>query len=515
MRQYQCFELRFQGPELAENWAQVDLTAEFTVNGQTKTVKGFYAGNGSYAVRYLPEQAGLVRWKLSGVVNAEGSEECEGAAAGQHGLVKAVETHFAFEDGAPFYPFGTTVYALAHQEDALVEQTLQSLKTAPFNKVRMCVFPKSYDFNHNEPPLYAFEKKEDGSWDVKRPCIAFWDRFENILDRINDMGIQVDLILFHSYDRWGFSKLSQQDNLIYLDYLLRRLAAKPGIWWSLANEYDLCAKKSLADWEEIECYIAENDPYAHLLSNHNCFCFWDATRPNTTHASIQTKALTEIPRWMERYQKPVIIDECCYEGNLPHFWGSISAREMVNRFWRCIASGSYCTHGETFLDENDVLWWAKGGVLKGQSPERIAFLREIVEALPGPLTPMATGVLQLANMSEEQLAEGIKRAPEGLREMVIPIVNSIRRMDPVDRTVHLSSEHEWAACCGEESYLWFNDRQCSARQTIALPEDKHYRVELIDVWEMSRTILEERASGSTTLTLPGREGLAVLAVRVD
>ena len=53
---------------------------------------------------------------------------------------------------------------------------MESLKAAPFNKVRFCVFPKHYDFNHNEPPCFAFEKREDGSWDVDRPCFAFWER---------------------------------------------------------------------------------------------------------------------------------------------------------------------------------------------------------------------------------------------------------------------------------------------------------------------------------------------------
>jgi hypothetical protein len=37
---------------------------------------------------------------------------------------------------------------------ALEEQTLETLSTAPFNKMRMCVFPKHYTFNHNEPELY-------------------------------------------------------------------------------------------------------------------------------------------------------------------------------------------------------------------------------------------------------------------------------------------------------------------------------------------------------------------------
>lgn len=210
-------------------------------------------------------------------------------------------------------------------------------------------FPKDYDYNHNEPPLYAFARREDGSWDTSRPSIAFYQRLERILRRIAALGIQLDLILFHPYDRWGFAAMPQADNFRYLDYLLRRLSAMPEIWWSLANEYDLCMpKKTLADWEALEAFVASCDPYHHLLSCHNCFCFWDFKRKDVTHASIQTRALTEIPRYLREYGKPVVIDECCYEGDLPHIWGSISGQEMVRRFWRCYVGGGACTHGETF-----------------------------------------------------------------------------------------------------------------------------------------------------------------------
>ena len=30
MRQYEMFEITFQGPELSESWAQADVRAEFT-----------------------------------------------------------------------------------------------------------------------------------------------------------------------------------------------------------------------------------------------------------------------------------------------------------------------------------------------------------------------------------------------------------------------------------------------------------------------------------------------------
>lgn len=327
------------------------------------------------------------------------------------------------------------------------------------------------------------------------------------------MDIQVDLILFHPYDRWGFDALCQPDNLRYLDYLLRRLSANPGIWWSLANEYDLSNSKTLADWEEIEDFVAQNDPYGHLLSCHNCFCFWDAKRPNISHASLQTKGVTELPRWMAKYNKPVMIDECCYEGNLPTFWGSISGREMVNRFWRCVASGAYCTHGETFQSDDEVIWWAKGGVLKGDSPKRIAFLRKIVEALPGSLTPITGGVIELAQMSPETMEEGLKQFEPKMQQFIRSISASIHRMEADDRTAHIAGEHEWASHAGEDAYLWFNDRQCFGEQTLQLPEDKKYLIEVIDVWEMTRTVVAENASGNTRISLPGKEGLAILATR--
>jgi hypothetical protein len=40
------------------------------------------------------------------------------------------------------------------------------------------------------------------------------------------------------------------------------------------------------------------------------------------------------------------------------------------------------THGETYKRPDEILWWTKGGVLHGQSPARIAFLRKVVEEGP-------------------------------------------------------------------------------------------------------------------------------------
>lgn len=118
-------------------------------------VPGFYAGNGIYKVRFLPEIPRLWKYHASGCIQEDGTIDVAPANHG-HGLVQTDECHFCYQDGTLFHPFGTTIYALIHQEDLLVAETIATLTNAPFNKIRLCIFPKHYDFNHNEPPFYAF-----------------------------------------------------------------------------------------------------------------------------------------------------------------------------------------------------------------------------------------------------------------------------------------------------------------------------------------------------------------------
>ncbi|MDO4647991.1 MAG: DUF4038 domain-containing protein [Eubacteriales bacterium] len=509
MRQYETFELTFKGNAPEENWVNVDLSATFRWGDTEKTVKGFYAGEDTYKIRFLPECTGTYKWKVDTSLELNGrlagEEICEPAAEGRHGKVVVNGLHFAYEDGKRYMPFGTTVYALAHQEDALIAQTFETLAKAPFNKVRLCLFPKSYDFNQNDPQFYAFEKKEEG-WNVQHPCMEFWDHFEECLRKMDALGIEADLILFHSYDRWGFSKLTKEEALTYLDYLVRRFAAFPNMWWSLANEYELVTAFEEEWWQEFAEFIYANDPYRHLLSNHNILKLWDFSKPETSHCCIQDNNVIRVPDMQKIYQKPVIYDECCYEGNIMYPWGNISGQEMVNRFWLAVTMGGYCTHGETFCDDNDVLWWAKGGVLKGQSAPRIAFLRELVESLPGDLKYEQT---TLEDAVEKAAAGEPEKAANPFLETFGQIVckeSILRQHDLLDKE-RLVMGH-----CNEEAYLRYFRNQCAAQGELWLPEEHKYTVEVIDTWEMTRKEVLHGVSGHVVFDLPGKPGMAALAL---
>ena len=83
-----------------------------------------------------------------------------------------------------------------------------------------------------------------------------------------------------------------------------------------------------------------------------------------------------------QYQKPVIYDECKYEGNISQGWGNLDAKTMTQRFWLGTMGGCYVGHGETYKHPQDILWWSKGGVLHGESPKRIQWLKDFMAQSP-------------------------------------------------------------------------------------------------------------------------------------
>ncbi len=420
-----------------------------------------------------------------------------------HGPVRADGTHFRYEDGTPYYPFGTTVYALTHQPKELVDKTMETLRGSPFNKLRLCVFPKDFPYNKNEPPLFPFERSADG-WDMERPCLPFWDELSRRIAELGEMGIEADVILLHPYDRWGFAHLSVPDVVKYLRYAVKRLCVFPNVWWSLANEYDIM-EYTMDDWRLFAKTVSEADPHGHLLSNHNMVIPWDFAEPHTTHICLQLKEVDEVSRVIRDFGKPLMVDECRYEGNIPWEWGNISGWELTDRFWKIVCQGGYASHGETFLDPEDILWWSKGGVLHGESPARIGFLRTLVEGLPGPLTYGGT------DPSDAELLDILAAPQDYFHNEAFGNLKGKMSLSQLRRM--LLDGREFRGVCGDEAILVYFSRSCPGIYEFSLPAENTYRIELIDAWNMRRESLFSGVSGKVICPLPGREYMALLATK--
>lgn len=46
---------------------------------------------------------------------------------------------------------------------------------------------------------------------------------------------------------------------------------------------------------------------------------------------------------------------------------------------------------------------------------------------------------------------------------------------------------------------------------LVLPEENHYDVEILDIWQMTRRIILENVTGEVQIPLPGKERIAVMA----
>ncbi|WP_343110340.1 DUF5060 domain-containing protein [Mucilaginibacter sp.] len=399
------YEITLKGPTSGNPYTDIALKATFS-NGTDKiTVNGFYDGDGIYQIRFMPTKIGMWTYVTSSnsalLKNKHGSVQCIASTGNNHGMVQVWNTYnFKYNDGMIFYPFGTTAYAWTHQSEQLEQMTLNSLKNAPFNKIRMCVFPKYYNYVTNEPELYPYEKisstKEANAsikfvWNFKKFNPAFFRHLEKRIDDLNALGIQADVIIFHPYDKghWGFDSMGKANDLFYIKYLTARLSSFRNVWWSMANEFDYIKSKSRDVWDTYSAAVVANDPYRHLCSIHNGSVYFDNWKSYFTHVSIQNGSPVEdfgrAVLLRDVYFKPIIYDEVCYEGNLPLRWGNLTGQQMTEAVWQGIIAGTYVTHGESMRTKGDTIFWAKGGTFKGESPPRIGFLRNIMEQGPGPL----------------------------------------------------------------------------------------------------------------------------------
>jgi hypothetical protein len=111
-------------------------------------------------------------------------------------------------------------------------------------------------------------------------------------------------------------------------------------------------------------------------------------------------------------------------------------------------------HGETYKHPQDILWWSKGGVLHGQSPKRIQWLKDFMAKAPAfhMLKPLGDG-------------KGIF-------------------------VLGKDAEYYLVYCVDQRM------------QTVGLAGNSPYKVDLIDPWEMTESSLGTAQPGEFSFSAP-------------
>lgn len=495
VEQWGLYEVELKGPANGNPFIDVRLSAVFD-NGTVRVeVPGFYDGDGVYRIRFMPETQGRWRyetrsnrWELTG---RAGEFTATAPGPRNHGPVRVHNTyHFAYADGTPFRQVGTTIYNWIDTPDAVQDETLRTLASAPFNKARMLLTQQPTPYRTTfVPPRWPYAGTPPHDWDLTRFNPEYFRHYERRLAQLRDLGIEADLILFNPYGRWGFETMDAAGDDRYVRYVVARFAAFRNVWWSLANEYDFLRTKTDADWDRIGTLVQQVDPHNHLRSIHNGTLLFDHSRPWVTHVSMQNGIAVETPGAAELYRdvwrKPVVYDEVKYEGDAKFRWADLSGFDMVHRFWCGTVAGTYVGHGDYFTTVDEDTWTSFGGTMRGQSAQRLAFLRRILE--DGP-------------------AGGL---------------------DPIDKW----NDPDTAGVAGDY-YLTYFGRSAPAHWVFQLArrgvtDGMTFAVDVIDVWNMTITPIAGEFTAKQkdryhvvdaqgrSVTLPGRQGIAIRVRRVD
>jgi hypothetical protein len=177
VEQWGLFELELAGPSDGNPFLETEVSAEFTQGAISVTVPGFYDGDGLYRVRFMPDRPGqwhfVTRSDRPALSGHNGSLVVVAPGPGNHGPVRVRNTHhFAYADGTPYRPLGTTAYTWTHRSSETEEQTLQSLANSPFNKIRMAVLPQDHGSEFMPPLRFPFVGTPPRDWNTSRFNLA-------------------------------------------------------------------------------------------------------------------------------------------------------------------------------------------------------------------------------------------------------------------------------------------------------------------------------------------------------
>src|SRR5262245_56940218 len=118
--QWGIFEVVLKGPVTGNPFVDKKLLATFAHGGNKQTVTGFYDGDGTYRVRFMPDKVGAWQYTTSSNVaeldGKTGEFNVVAPTGSNHGPVHVRNTyHLAYADGTPHKPIGTPIYARPSQ----------------------------------------------------------------------------------------------------------------------------------------------------------------------------------------------------------------------------------------------------------------------------------------------------------------------------------------------------------------------------------------------------------------
>ena len=409
---YSTFELVLHPSEAVEHPFLVFAEATFTDETRSFGVDGFYDGQDTWRVRFMPDRLGTWRysWDLCG---AKGEGEFTVVDAAQplnHGHVHRDARYprcLVCDDGTPHYWFGGKWIAATDYlpvDGAGVPNGDAENEPIP-DETFLAYFDVVQQKGHNGLLLKTalFPLLDDGiGWDLDWIQRAEW-----CVREMGKRGIYCQVNLFDTWSRKRGERSAyttngadhvlnvwapgdEQAKRNYLRTLVARFAAFPNVYWELGNEMEHAPNPG-ADFvreanEKYLPWLREFDPYGLPVG--------------VSESGVWTKASVDIgfmhqthtfPEAGGPYDRPTIMNELVFGWEPANLYEDEAIRDPENRFgyrrtfWRMFCSGGSGCSEATWLDLRHPLNEAVEVVMEDHR-----CLRVFIETLPVNINEMRT-----------------------------------------------------------------------------------------------------------------------------
>ncbi len=429
---------------------QIILTAP---SGRKITVSGFYDGDSTWRVRFMPDETGTWRYEArfsDGSQTAVGEFRC--VPSKLHGPLRVRQQNalwFEYADGTPFYMRAVHLWNI----DALPEQTLNStldwLKRQGFNTV---VGP------HLHPsvpvPRLPWEQRADGRIDFSRFNLTLWQNLDRALRAMAERSmVLVPFSLFGGTN--GMPRIpTERERELFLRYWVARW----GGYWNATFQ-------PTSEWEEgfsereiqyIGNRLLELDGGRHLISVHSLRASSETVQKAHWYHyhTIQDKLTdhdfmkyTWFVQLFRKVPKPIVAHECLWEGNFYQREAGMDTDNLRHAAWVIALCGGQINYADEVVpprrwqrrEDTGKTFSELGTATKplGQFYAHLKILGDFVQSLP----------FWRMNPQPESASTGVCLAEPG-REMVVyaPQGGQVQ--------VHLSED-------GKTTFTarWFDPRQ--------------------------------------------------------
>ena len=327
---------------------EIDAVFTHTSSGTTLETPGYYAGNDTWKVAFMPTRTGEWTYETSSsdpqLNGVQGS--LNAVNSGHKGMLKADPDHpkkWKYVDGENVLPIGVFV------QIALDTST-------PSQFAAMADFLEAHNIQ-----LVNFRLSES-DWafsnvNAREMDLAYWDQLEERMEMLTERGLGADMMLYT--DNPGtpsFDGQSAAERLL-IRYMVARLASFPILKFN--SGIDINEYRSEADIDWMGEYIQSLDPYGHPVSSRrkgNAY-----TMETQTYNSVgdRNSAMVDILDAYEQYNIPGANndnwgeDKTGLNGHTP--------ADIRRSAWKSLVGGgiefhvrhniSYCPWGETDCDK--------------------------------------------------------------------------------------------------------------------------------------------------------------------